>query len=186
MIPRPRSTTKPSRRALCLGAAALLLLPAGCRYGFVRPGAFLPEGVKTIHVPVFRNLASNPSEPGAENLFTEALRTQVAQAGLEAPRGEASDAELEGDVNAISFVPTAVGGFRLTAVAQIRLVHRGQVVRSAQVSGSEEFFDFATTSEGQPRASDPVLQPEANRQVVLSRLADTLMRDAFTQLALSN
>ena len=57
---------------------ALVLLAPGCGYRFVTPNSTLPKGVDRVQVPVFRN---NTSEPGAEELFTDALRELYLHAG---------------------------------------------------------------------------------------------------------
>jgi hypothetical protein len=168
----------------------LLLSGLGCGYRFVPRGAGLPEGVRTVCAPVFRN---DTPEPGLELLFTRAFRQELVRAGV---LGDAScEAAVEGAVVAVGSAPTIItepvyqgntrvaepqlASYRASAAVLLRLVRDGRVVSEALVSGNEDFLP------GTASVSGDVLEAEANRQAALHRLAETLMREGYDRLASS-
>lgn len=151
---------------------ALLLLAAGCGYRFTVPNASLPAGLSSVRAPLFEN---RTSDPGAEAVFTEALRQHLHRAGRLG--GEAAAGELRGVVVTLSTTPLVASpgrlpNYRLTATVDLQLFKGDAAVGRAQVTGSEEF----------PAGAD-VLWTETNRSTALHRLADELTREGLGQLA---
>lgn len=168
----------------------LLLSGLGCGYRFVPRGAGLPEGVRTVCAPVFRN---DTPEPGLELLFTRAFRQELVRAGV---LGDlACEASVEGSVVAVGSAPTILtepvyqgntrvaepqlASYRASAAVLLRLVRDGRVLSETVVSGNEDFLP------GTASVSGDVLEAEANRQAALHRLAETLMREGYDRLASS-
>lgn len=161
----PSMMPRATRRALLLGCVAL----AACGYRFAVPGAALPKGVGSVHVPVFEN---RTPEPNVEALVTEAVRERYARAGVLGESG--SEATLVGVVLAVSGspIPTFASVYNVSATVQVTLKRGGEVLGQATVSQAEDFSSGA----------DPVVT-EASRSAALRRLADTLAREAVDALA---
>ncbi len=161
--------------------AAVLGLAAACGYRFTAPGGPLPQGIRYVQAPVFVNVTP---EPGAEALFTQALREQLIRAGTLG--GEDAEARIEGTVLGVSAVPMLTpisdGGiprptYRLTATVQLRLLRGGALLAQAQVTGEEDVLS------GLASDSDRVIVgTETNRGAALRRLADALMREGYERL----
>ncbi len=167
-------------------AALAASLAAGCGYRFTPQGGELPEGVRTLYVPVFRNLTA---EPGVEGYFTSAFRRELARAGREG--GEGSDAIAYGTVEEITEgspiyanSPAVPGegppplpepaSMRVRAKASVRLERGGKTIAQVAVVGNEDY---------RPGGEVPVLHDEASRRMALRRLADALMRQALERLS---
>ncbi|MCY1079760.1 LPS assembly lipoprotein LptE [Archangium lansingense] len=169
----------------------LLLSAAGCGYRFTPRGTGLPGGVRSVCAPVFSN---NTAEPGLELLFTRSMRQELVRAGVLGGTG-ACEATLEGVVLGVGSMPTAIAepvfqgntqsappqlaSYRASATVLLQLKRDGQVVATAEVSGTEDFLP------GTASVSGDVLEVEANRQSALHRLAETLMREGYDRLASS-
>ncbi len=167
----------------------LLLSGLGCGYRFVPRGSGLPEGVRSVCAPVFRN---DTAEPALELLFTRFLRQELVRAGVLGGSGSC-DASVEGVVSAVWSGPigraeplyqgtenvtdSSQANYRTSATVVLRLMRDGQVLSEATVSGSEDFLP------GTARVSGDILDAEANRQSALQRLAETLMREGYDRLA---
>lgn len=168
----------------------LLLSGLGCGYRFVPRGAGLPEGVRTVCAPVFRN---DTPEPGLELLFTRAFRQELVRAGVLG--GTSCEASVEGSVVSVGSAPTILtepvyqgntrvaepqlASYRASAAVLLRLVRDGRVLSETVVSGNEDFLP------GTASVSGDILEAEANRQAALHRLAETLMREGYDRLASS-
>ncbi|MFZ5468209.1 MAG: LPS assembly lipoprotein LptE [Myxococcota bacterium] len=154
-------------------AVGVLWLLAGCGYRF--GGGVLPGGGREVFAPVFVN---HTSEPGLETLFTEAFRQQLGRAGIDG--GEGSSTRVEGEVMATFGAPTILttdgrlASYRVHATVRLRLVKAQDVLAQTEVSGSEDYLPGAD-----------VLASESNRQAALRRLAESLMRDGYENLAAS-
>lgn len=152
----------------------LLVLLVGCGYRFTGGAPPLPEGVRSVRVPVFGN---RTSDVGAEATFTEAMRVQMERAQVLG--GAASDAVLEGELISLGtsaiYSPTyKLVSYRLTGVVRLRLTRNGQVLSAADVSGFEDYLTGP---------SDDVLLSEANRQEALHRLATSLAQEGYQRIA---
>lgn len=130
-----------SRRAFA--ALALALALGGCGYSL---RGNLPDDIKTVAVPVFRN---RTGEPAVENLITRAVIEAFSTNGrLRVVAAEAADAILEGDVvgyqlESIAFDPRAnVRQYRLLVTLNVRFrdVRRNTVL--FRRDGFQEKADF--------------------------------------------
>jgi len=127
-----------------VGAAlALALALGGCAYSL---RGNLPEDIKTVAVPVFRN---RTGEPAVENLLTRAVIEAFSTNGrLRVVAPGAADSILEGDVvgyrlESIAFDPRAnVRQYRLLVTLNVRFrdVRRNAIL--FQREGFQERADF--------------------------------------------
>lgn len=164
-------------------ALCLLIFVTGCGYRFSAGGAPLPDGVRTVHVPVFVN---RTSESGVEAVFTELLRQRCMRAGVLG--GEASDARIEGEVRGVYGAPTILdtvstgrlASYRMYGTAYLRLVKGGRVLREIEISGQEDYLPRVRVRET-PVEGDPLLT-DAERTAAVRRLAEALMRDGYERL----
>jgi hypothetical protein len=177
-------------------AWTVLAMGLGCGYRFLPRDEMLPEGVRAVCAPMFRN---DTPEPGLETLFTRAFRQEMMRAGT-LGGGGTCDANLEGVVTYVGSWPTIVteplfeetvdeqgnknrrqirdpqlASYRASASAVLKLTKDGRVLAETSVSGTEDYL---------PGSGD-VLQAEANRQAALHRLSETLMREGYERLAQS-
>lgn len=154
---------------------APLVLLLGCGYHFTGGAPPLPQGIRAVRVPVFKNRTSDLS---AEVAFTEAMRTQLERAQVLG--GAASDAVLEGEVLSLSSSPTTyttsgtLVSYRLTGRVRLRLTRNGQLVSAADLSAFEDYLTGP---------SDDVLLSEGNRQEALHRLATSLAQEGYQRIA---
>lgn len=158
-----------------LSAAALAGLVAavlaGCGYRFTAPGGPLPQGLKAVRAPLFENATQ---EPGAEVLFTQALREQLERSGTLGD--SATEPHVRGAVTGISggplvSTPGRLPNYRLSATVRLVLVSKGADLVSTEVTGAEDY----------PPGAD-LLLTEANRAAALRRLADSMMREGYERL----
>jgi len=123
-------TSRPKRfcRGLAL-ASVILAAAAGCGYHLRGTGSSLPPSVKTMSIPVFRNLTTRYE---LDIKLTRAVINAMIERGKVSvsPDTEKSDAVLEGEI--VSFVATPVaftGGaqadrYTITVTAKITLRER--------------------------------------------------------------
>lgn len=166
-----------------------VLSVVGCGYRFTPRSAGLPEGVRSVCAPVFRN---DTAEPGLEVVFTRDFRQELIRAGVLGGAG-ACDASVEGVVVGVGSAPTILtepvyvgntlvagaqlASYRASATVVLRLKRDGKVLSETTVSGNEDFLP------GTAGVTGDVLEAEANRQAALNRLAETLMREGYDRLA---
>ncbi|MCX7978542.1 MAG: LPS assembly lipoprotein LptE [Bdellovibrionaceae bacterium] len=82
-----------------------LIAMGGCAYQIGTGNRSLPGGARTLSIPVFKN---SSMEPGAEVIFTEALRKEFARSGVaRLVSDEQSELRLLGRVRSIQFQPGA-------------------------------------------------------------------------------
>lgn len=155
-------------------AFALGLALWGCGYRFSAQGT-LPGGERAVFVPIFVN---STAEPGLEASFTQALRQQLSQRGLEG--GPDAKARVEGEVASLGASPTVLttegrlASYRLTATARLRLSKADKPVTQVEVTGTEDYLPGAD-----------VLLTEANRRAALQRLAEAMMREGYELLSVA-
>jgi hypothetical protein len=170
----------------------LLFALCSCGYQFVGRNSVLPTGGKHIFAPTFANPTG---EPGAEALFTEAFREEIANAG--AAGDSDSPVIAQGQIANITggpglcfsderFLPpnsaaprpnpcVRLATYHVDAAVCVSLREGAQTLASTCVSGSEDY----PAPQG---ATDP-LQIEAGRHLALGRLAKRLMRQTVEQLS---
>jgi outer membrane lipopolysaccharide assembly protein LptE/RlpB len=133
-------------RVVRLGALALVvMLAAGCGYSL---RGNLPDHIKSVAVPLFRN---RTSEPGVENFLTAAVVEAFSTNGrLRVARPEQADSVLDGEVigyqvQSIAYDPRAnVQQYRLTVTLNLRFrdVRRDEMLFEQQ--NLQERADFRT------------------------------------------
>lgn len=153
-------------------ALVLLLLLTSCGYRFVAPNSTLPKGVDKVQVPVFRN---NTSEPGAEELFTDALRELYLHSGKLGD--DSSETQIEGTLLSIYSTPLVASpgrlpNYRVNIVVALKLMRGPQQLNQVVVSGGEEF----------PSGAD-LLWAETWRGAAIRRVAEAMMREGAERLA---
>jgi hypothetical protein len=136
-------------------------------------GPALPEGVRSIYVPVFENASV---EPDAGAIFAEALAASLAQVGRAG--GASAGAAIQGEVLwvtsnslATGSTGTGVGLYRITARVRLSLMQDGKLLCRRELEAGEDFLP----------ARD-LLGLEALRRTALRRLATTLMQGAEYKL----
>jgi len=150
----------------------VLILAGGCGYRFVTPNSTLPKGVTAVQVPVFKN---NTSEPGAEALFTDALRELYLHAGKLGDEG--SEARIEGTLLSVTSIPLVatpgrLPNYRVNISVGLRLLRGPQLLNSIVVVGGEE----------SPGGAD-LLWSETWRGAAIRRVAGDMMREGAERLA---
>ena len=153
--------------------ALLVLVLSGCGYRFAVGGPGLPEGIGSVHVPVFKN-RSGEAEAGV--WFASALAEELARSGYSG--GPSSPARIEGvvesvDSNILAIGPDGrgVGLYRVEARVTVALVRGEKELCRRDFYGAEEFLP-----------ARELLGLEAARREALKRLAQRLMAGAEHEL----
>jgi len=141
-------------RRLFVQAVVLVALcvNTGCGYSLAGRGAFLPPHIKTIGVPAFTNLTSVFD---VERRVTERVRSELIGRGryTVAPRAEAVDAVLSGEISSISISPSAFNDQRqairyalvLTAKIEFRDLKDNKVIWSNPAMQFREEYEISGT-----------------------------------------
>jgi hypothetical protein len=117
---RSRSSGRRPGAAWSVAVALAALLCSGCGYTLVGRGSFLPENVKRIAFPTFKN--STP-RVGLEQRLSAAVVRELASRGrfsVSAKSGD-GDAELSGDIVGFSLVPVAADNLGHATQYQIQI-----------------------------------------------------------------
>ena len=104
--------------AFCLCA---VLAATGCGYALVGRGSFLPESIKRVSFPTFKN--STP-RVGLEQRLSRAVASELASRGrfsVSARDGD-GDAQLSGDITSFSLYPVAADSLGRATQYQIQIV----------------------------------------------------------------
>lgn len=105
-------------RALLVGSLAGT---AACGYALVGRGSFLPESVKRVSFPTFKN--STP-RVGLEQRLSKAVASELASRGrfsVSAREGD-GDAQLAGEITSFSLYPVAADSLGRATQYQIQIV----------------------------------------------------------------
>jgi hypothetical protein len=105
-------------RAILLGAA---LAAGGCGYALVGRGSFLPDSIKRVSFPTFKN--STP-RVGLEQRLSKAVASELASRGrfsVSAREGD-GDAQLSGDISSFALYPVAADNLGRATQYQIQIV----------------------------------------------------------------
>ncbi|HET7874091.1 MAG TPA: LptE family protein [Methylomirabilota bacterium] len=146
------------RRAAAL-LVALGLAAAGCGYAL---SGNLPDHIRTVHVPVFKN---RTQAPGVESAVTTGVITAFGNGGrLKVVPLEEADSVLDGEIVSYSFQPLSydqqsnVREYRVVIVVNVKFrdVRRSELLWAQQ--GLSEKSDFR----------------------VLGQVSDTLSREDFS------
>jgi hypothetical protein len=135
-----------ARILLSLGAAALLVSPAGCGYHFAERTDAIPAELKTVAIPLWKN---ETAEPGVETIFTNAMVKEFARKGwLDPVSTAAADTILEGRIETIDVQPVSFSSVaieledRVSVVASVTLKRKKDesiLWSSSRVIGSEVY-----------------------------------------------
>lgn len=149
-----------------LSAAALALLSAGCA-GY-RVGSTLPDNIKTINVPTFRNLTTDPDLD--RDATRQTIREIQSDGTLSIVTDTKGDITLDCDLIRARLSPIsyrtdntrAAKEYRLTLTAKIRVTENatGNVLVAQNVEGYATFEAPADLSSAQRAAI-----PEASRDL---------------------
>ncbi len=87
----------------------LLLLSSACGYSLAGRGSFLPDHIKTISIPTFVNVST---QPGVAEIFTQKVIEEFASRGkyVIQPEEAGADAVLAGTVLAFTVAPETLRG----------------------------------------------------------------------------
>lgn len=140
----------------------LALLPAACGYHFSGTGAVVPEGRKTIFIPVFLN---GTSEPYVDVELTQAVIEEFMTDGrLEIVGPEEADLALHGKIRKYEVIPLSynsqsyVQQYRIQLVIEAsledlkakKILWREQGIESSLISDYAVGYDL--TDPNQPKA----------------------------------
>ena len=108
---------------LVFAALVAALVSGGCGYALVGRGSFLPESIRKIAFPTFKN--STP-RVGLEQRLSAAVAREFASRGRFAvsPKSGDGDAELSGDIVGFSLVPVAADNLGRATQYQIQISAR--------------------------------------------------------------
>lgn len=102
---------------ICLAG---LLGCLGCGYSLVGRGSFLPETIRTVSFPTFKN---STSRVGLEQRLSRAVAQELASRGrfkVTAKEGE-GDAEIDGEITGFSLFPSATDAQNRTTQYQLQI-----------------------------------------------------------------
>jgi Lipopolysaccharide-assembly len=150
----------PGRKAALLTAA--LIAAAGCGYRLRGTGSSLPAEIKTISVPVFKNLTTRYE---LDVKLTRAVINELVSRGKVKVGADpaASDAVLEGEITSFSATPIGFSGgnqadkYNITVTAKVTLKDR----TSGKPLFSNPGFVYQQEYDVPPGASFESLQTEA-------------------------
>jgi TolB-like protein len=178
--------------------ASIFFFLSSCAYKLSNRVDTLPGGVKTIYVPVFRNLSP---EPGVEVFFTDSMKSEILRSGyatIQNSEGE-SDAVLVGTILSVDiitdesvteasktqFLPSGtVLSSNVKVTVTTRIVLRRKL--STDTLWSSEFTQ--SRNYVPPQVTLPVLNSannlynESAKRQTLSVLSNELMQLAFDRL----
>lgn len=151
----------PSRAAALAVLVGTTLAASGCGYTLVGRGSFLPESVKRIAFPTFKN--STP-RVGLEQRLSAAVARELASRGrfsVSAKSGD-GDAELSGDIGGFSLVPVAADNLGHATQYQIQISARvaltaipdGKVIWKNDAYVFRENYEIAGGGVGSSNFSD--------------------------------
>lgn len=108
---------------------ALFLLTSGCGYQFGYGDKSLPEGVKSVHIPIFEN---ETYQTGAEVHFTNALIAEIHDSKIaRITSKKAAEAILKGRVIRVDFLQANIDSRRreeLNKTSGVKNLPRGTVI----------------------------------------------------------
>ena len=108
------------RRARLAAVLPWIVVLAGCGYSLVGQGTFLPESVKRIAFPTFKN---STSRVGLEQRLSAAVARELASRGRfsVSPKDGDGDAQLSGEIVAFSLYPVAADSLGRATRYQIQI-----------------------------------------------------------------
>src|SRR6266498_4388784 len=167
-------------RAARVGLFLLSVLVGGCGYSL---GGNLPPHVKTVAVPIFKNLTQ---QPAIENVITSAVVNAFANGGrLKVVPVEQADSILEGEivgytVDSIAFdssINAQVFRLRVTVNIQFRDVRNNTMLWRQE--GLEERSDFRARGDVSETLSQERVGAASQAAVDIGRRIVSLALDRF-------
>ena len=165
--------------------ALVLLVPlSGCGYSLSGKGSFLPEWIKIIGVPLFKN---NTNVFDLERRVTDKVRSELLGRGKYKvePDVQGVDAILSGEITSVTIGPAAVNEknqatkyvLTVTANIEFKTVRDNKVLWSNPSMQFREEYDVSSTA----TASDPAafLGNDVN---ALERLAGAFARSIVSAI----
>ena len=165
--------------------ALVLLVPlSGCGYSLSGKGSFLPEWIKVIGVPLFKN---NTNVFDLERRVTDKVRSELLGRGKYKvqPDVQGVDAILSGEITSVTVGPAAVNEknqatryvLTLTANIEFKTVRDNKVLWSNPSMQFREEYDVSSTT----TVSDPAafLGNDVN---ALERLASSFARSIVSAI----
>ncbi len=163
------------RRALAL--AALVAALAGCGYHLARPGNNLPQGIRRLAVPVFKN---ETMEPAIEAQLTDQLRRRFTESGwVRLTAVEEADALLVGSITQFHTSPIS---FSSTSFAAEYRAEMHVAVRLVDRQGVKLWYDPDLTKYREYQSAVDISQSEANKTVAISWLTQEVSRDVHDRI----
>ncbi|CAN5839397.1 hypothetical protein BH18ACI5_BH18ACI5_20980 [soil metagenome] len=172
-------------RVLHVLFALILLVPlSGCGYSLSGKGSFLPDWIKVIGVPLFKN---NTNVFDLERRVTDKVRSELLGRGKYKvqPDVQGVDAILSGEITSVTIGPAAVNEknqatryvLTLTANIEFKTVRDNKVLWSNPSMQFREEYDVSSTT----TASDPAafLGNDVN---ALERLAGAFARSIVSAI----
>ena len=164
---RPQAAWETKRPARLPGLtasalAAVLLFAAGCGYRLRGTGSSLPPQIKTVSIPMFKNLTTRFE---LDVKLTRAVISEFVSRGRVAVTADAarSDAVLEGEITSFSATPIGFSGgnqadkYNITVMAKVTLKDR----TSAKPLFSNPAFVFQQEYDVPPGTNFESLETEA-------------------------
>lgn len=157
-----RSRTPAAAIAAALALAAALAPSASCGYRLRGTGTSLPPGIKTVSVPVFKNLTTRFE---LDVKLTRAVINELVARGKVAASGDpaAADAVLEGEITGFRAAPIGFGvskqadKYNVTVTAKVTLKDR----RSGETLFSQPAFVYEQEYDVPPGTSFESLESGA-------------------------
>jgi outer membrane lipopolysaccharide assembly protein LptE/RlpB len=165
------------RFLLLIALTASVLFPVSCGYHRVRPGDNLPDEVRAVSVPVFRN---DTFESGIEVLFTDAFREQLIRSGfVRLTDVKHSDAVVVGTIKKFKVSPISFSSddyaveYRTSVRLSVKLVGKDGTIywEDPKVSRVDEF-----------RVTQDIFQSESAKQQATERIAALLMAEVHDRI----
>lgn len=177
---------------------AVLFIFSGCAYRLSNKVDSLPGAVKSIYVPVFKNLSP---EAGVEVFYTDAMKSEILRSGYASIQNseQESDAVLMGTIKSVTFVTDesvleakntsylpsgTVLSTQVTATVTVSVVLRRKL--SSETLWSSDFTQ--SRNYVPPQVTLPVVNTANNlynqtaKRQTLSVLSSEMMQLAFDRL----
>jgi len=167
-------------------ASYLLLLASffftGCGYQIAGRGAHIPEGVRTIAIPVFEN---KTLEPIVEEEFTPVvIREFLRDSRIEVVSRSQAGLVLRGSVTSYKESPLSfdrdqnVLEYRITVITHLILVRPNGSPNGSSNGSGEILWERDVTESAEYRASSDVMSTRVAKLLALQEIARNLAQDA--------
>ncbi|HET7453120.1 MAG TPA: LptE family protein [Thermoanaerobaculia bacterium] len=155
------SPDRPARRRKLAAVLPWIVVLGGCGYTLVGQGSFLPDSVKRIAFPTFKN---STSRVGLEQRLSAAVARELASRGRfsVSPKEGDGDAQLSGEIVAFSLYPVAADSLgratryqiQITAKVSLTELPSGKTIWKNDAYTFRENYDVAGGGVGAANYSD--------------------------------